>query len=198
MRTLLLSILFTIGFSLPSTLLVSCGCECDPVLAFFDVEGIAQFNHTAQLPEGDFVTPDTDEVIDFESYVETELFFDVFYIASCSPQPVNWQLGLITSASAWSCDCDDPGMSGAKSEALVALNITVLEDFNAIFKAGDNVTSLFEIDAQQGTPELLERQGIIMTLNTKPDHEDPIQFRVDLILSSGEHYSATTAAVGFR
>ena len=197
MRSLLITLLFTVGFSLPTTLLTSC-CDCGPSLNYFDIAGVTRPLHSITLPTGINVV-DSGQVIDFETYTSTVLQFEINYVASNLPAFKNWNLNLMGNANAFSCDClEDFGSLGAKTEALAALTITVLDDFNRDVLAGDEVTDLFDVKNLVGQPDLLEEPFLEMVLNTKPENDNLIRFRIDLILSSGEHYSATTVPIGFR
>jgi len=197
MRTLFLSALFTIGFALPSTLLTSC-CDCESTLNYFDIRGVTQPVHSVSSSSGISIV-DSGQVIDFDTYTSTIMNFNVNFVANNSPSFKSWELNLMGTANALSCDCDDNfGSLGAKTEALAALSITVLDDFNSDVLAGDVVTSLFDFETAPGQPDLLENPFLEFTLNTKPDNNNLLRFRVDLILSSGENYSATTSPVGFE
>jgi len=206
-RILLLTLLLSTGFLLPSCEKDVTSCDGVDVNAFryFDIQGIDAFIYKDALGFELMTTIDT---ITFSGKVGLYLDYVAEYHAIVEPSK-STSFSLINSA--WACSIPVGGYDGSKTEKLVNLSIVTLNDFDEMHLANSSINDLLDYD---GTYDIGEKMPLedflanqsenimyeILTLQLKkaPELNREFRYKVMVELSTGEVYEAESVPVYFR
>lgn len=205
-RILLLTLLLSTGFLLPSCEKDSTSChginfEDAP---YFDIQGIDAFMYKDTLGLGFITTTDT---ITFSGKVGLYLNYLAEYHAMVEP-PKSTSFSLINSA--WACIIDF-GYAGSKTEKLVNLSIVTLNDFDEMHLANSSINDLLDyndiyyLEEKMPLEDFLANQSenimsetLLLQLKKAPELNREFRYKVMVELSTGEVYEAESMPVYFR
>lgn len=192
-RTALLTTVFITGLMTPG-----CdgfmNCKCSNVLPYFNIEGIKLANYTTNGP----IAPN--QKVEWAAYT-LSVRYDMSYFAL--QEPTHFQpFSLISSA--YACDCVANGEEGSK-EQIKDFWVITKNDFDAQHLANDTINDLLEIRQYPKNIALNEyvaaqtttirEQAYELVLNKKPELNTELKVEVQVKLTNGEQYQATTEPV---
>lgn len=139
-KTIVLTILLTVGISFQSCERIDTGCGGPgSTLKYFDIKGLYLLNYknrtfyTVQIAQGDTVS-----LSDF-SYININYLLD--HIALNNDKHTS---GFSLMSSLNACSPVPPGMNGSKTERLKSPYVVTLNDFDSSHFANDTINDLFE------------------------------------------------------
>jgi len=188
-KKIILSLLFVIVGLLPACYLCNCPDIDNDFFDIFDLEVIAT--------NSDYTAIIADERIAFQDLQFINLDYQVDYVAELTP---SCNHGRWLNA-AWACSCDVEGSSGAKSERMIDLTITTLNDYTLEYPAGSVLNDLiypanygdsYSLDeyVDDFRERLIPNESLKLSLLHRPSENPELHLRVRLELSNGEVYEA--------
>lgn len=201
-KTTLLTVLFTIGFILPSCKKDFSGL-CGDVASFryFDIKGLDVFAYQDDV-DG-FEIFDSVDTISFSENVGIFMQYQADYHAAILPA-----MGLMNSAVACSVI---GGYDGSKTEKLEDISIITLNDFDKDHLANSSIGDLLEVDLDginedtlplmdylANQTENIKKQALKIRLKKAPELNQEFLFKIEVELSTGERYEAENIPIYFR
>jgi len=207
-RILLLTLLLSTGFLLPSCEKEGTTTSCDGVdfeaARYFDIQGIDAFMYQDTLGF-DFIT--TTDTITFSSKVGLYLDYVAEYHAILEP-PKATSFSLINNALACTYLAS---YDGSKMEKLVTLSIVTLNDFDDMHLANSSINDLldyvgtYNLGEKMSLEDFLANQSenimyetLLLQLKKAPALNREFRYKVMVELSTGEVYEAESMPVYFR
>ena len=189
-----LTVTLAIGFIIPGCNM-DLGCDCSEVLKYFDIK---DFKAEFEFQNGGSSNNWQDLV--GEIIYETE-----YYGAIEQEEKKLYGLSFIPTASA--CSCPPDGWSGSE-EGLDSLIITTVNDYNANYPAGSNISGItefytYETGAYESFQEFISRneQAIFEQVHYFKLKESPaitgtpFKLNIRMVLNNGEEYDVTTQEI---
>lgn len=169
-------------------LLDSCNvnkCDCPKVDSYFRIDQ-TYLTVLEPDPPGTSYKPVTDSGAVKISDYRLILSFRYDYYSTCYPL----QSGFSLIQSALACDCNPPGYNGSP-EKITGITVVTENDFNSVFKAGDTISALVNLDSKT-IPEFVSywNQSFYpgnqfnITFTQNPDAEQWHKFRITVSYSS--------------
>ncbi len=204
-KTILLTMLFSIGFIFPSCSKEKLRDSCDGVdfdsFRYFDIQGLDAYVYKGEMYG--FEVVNAVDTITFSENVGIFMHYQADYHASLSPS-----VGLMNSAMACSFI---GGFDGSKTEKLAHLSITTLNDFDNDHLANSSISDLLEVyldgfnedtlpltDYLANQTENIKKQALKIRLKKAPELNHEFLFKIEVELSTGERYEAENIPIYFR
>lgn len=201
-KTILLTLLFSIGFIFPSCKKDHL-CESGPSYRYFDITGLE-----AAVFKNDDITGfelfNTLDTIAYSESVGIYMFYQADYHTAVSPT-----FSLMNSAMA--CSPTVSGYDGSKTEQLTHLSIITLNDFDPEHLANSAIEDLLEVQLgrlnENNLPlleylanqtENIKYPDLSLKLTKAPELNSEFKFKIAVQLSTGESYEAESSPVYFR
>ena len=205
-KVILLTALMVIGFVFPSCEKVTDSCDGIDVsdFRFFDIQGADAlvFQHS---PTGGFELVEPLDTIVFRENTGLYVSYQADYHALRSSRDASF--GWVASAMACSFI---GGYDGSKNERLDGLTVVTENDYDAEHPAGSSIVDLLEVqfelpndtqplnDYLANQTETIQSQVLQLNLLRAPASDGAFQFTIQVDLSTGEQYEATSAPVYIR
>jgi len=197
-RTLLITLFFTLGFTLQNCIQVL-DCNFDPVPEFFDITGMSILHMDASRKIIDTSS------ISLGNYRSIVLSFEVDFVVHQELLKPNFSL----MNAAYGCDPPVPGTQGSKEEAFDNITVITLYDFDENHSASDTINDVLWVEGINPIPDdsleaflemekgnvSSERLELRFISSPKVDQEFQVKIIVDL--STGESFEATSEAIFF-
>ncbi len=194
-----LTVLFAIGFSLPSCSDDGLNCNCPPIEGeYFDIKGIDFAHHS----DTELCCLVIDEVA-WQDYA-LGLHFEVDYYSDLVPKAPSIWSEFDLMSTAYGCSCLYNGISGTE-EMFEAVTIITQNDYNENYLAGDTITSIFQGHTEgYGTfnlqefieeNEMIYAEDIWLTLLETPSLPHELELQVIIELNNGETYQREMDAI---
>ena len=199
-KTLVLTLMLTVGFSFQSCDFLGCSCE-KLQSKYFNIGGISATNFRKRgtccadkMGAGEAVA-----LADHHLSVR----YQVSYFSAKPSRPARSAFSLINQAVA--CDCLDDGYLGSK-ERLKSLTVVTLNDFDAQHLANDTINDLLRITTLpdksedlttylRGDTALIGQQDYVLYLQKRPALRTDFAAKITVALQNGESYTTTTLPV---
>ena len=202
LKTAGLTLLFVIGFFLPSCDQID--CRCPPIDgAYFDIQGaeLLNYRHPAQSSTSR-LNPGEEVVL--EEYL-ISLDFQVGYFGFQPYEPARPAFSLMPSALA--CSCVFNGISGSQ-ESLDEFAILTRNDFDDEHLANDTINDLFWISSpylfddpipleefRQNFGDPIQSEFFRLYLQKRPSRDSLFQVDIHFSLDNGESYTLSNEPV---
>jgi len=203
-KTIMLTILLTVGISFQSCERVDTGFGCgdsssNTATNYFDIKGFYVSNYkkdgpccTDAIAQGDSIS-----FQDF-SYINVRYLMD--YIALNNDKHTS---GFSFMSSLNACSPVPPGMNGSKTERLKSLYVVTLNDFDSSHFANDTINDLLvnltNNNEKQDLNEylaqdtgLIKLQELSIGLKVSPFLNNELKYKVIINLFTGEKYQANS------
>ena len=206
-KTILLTLLFSIGFIFPSCKKEKIGIRdsCDGVdfdsYRYFDIKGLEAFVFKKDINSFEIVS--SLDTISFSENTGIYMQYLAEYHAATS-----LSLSLINSTMACSFI---GGFDGSKTEKLTHLSIITLNDFDEEHLANSPINDLLEVQLRTfnedklplleylaNQTENIKHQTLLLNLNKAPELNSEFKFKIEVLLSTGESYEVESNPVYFR
>ena len=172
---------------------------------YFDIKGLdaSVFQH---LEAGGYNLIEPLDTIDFRDHTGIYLYYQADYHAVNFSAPQSW-LDLMPKTMACSFI---GGFDGSKTEKLVELTVTTLNDFDETHPANSSINDLLEVQIEtfetdviplteflDNQLETIKKQALQLNLIKAPTEDREFHFKAEVMLSTGENYEVESSPVYF-
>lgn len=204
----LLSVIFMIGFILPSCKkdIDSCGGSSLESSRYFNIKGLNAFVY--QNNDNGFEVISSKDTLPFLETTGIYLIYQAEYHSLNLPA-FNNSFSLLSTAMA--CTPIQPGYDGSKTERLENLTITTLNDFDEEHPANSSINDFFEVQTSvfqgediplteflQNQTENIKTQELLLKLKQVPTATPTFHFKISIELSTGEKYETEGVPIYFE
>lgn len=191
---IVLTVTFAIGFIIPGCN-VDLGCDCNEVLKYFDIKDF----------KAEFEFQNGGSSNSWQNLVGEIIYDTEYYGAAEQNEKKLYGLSFIPTASA--CSCPPDGWSGSE-EGLDSLIITTINDYNASYPAGSNISDItefydyetggyesFQSFVSRNTQAIFEQVHYFKLKEAPATTSTPFQLNIRITLDNGEAYNVTTQEI---